>query len=236
MTGEAIGAVLLAAGCASRYGAPKQLIPVAGIPMARRAAQTAMQCTARTVVVTGAYRTEVECCLGDLDIELAFNSAWRRGMGGSIACGVERLLRLDPGTGACLVMLADQPLVTVADLASLIDAHRHHRHRIIASGYDGGTRGAPCLFPRRNLEELLSLQGPGGARSVLRAHPDEVHSVANPHACIDIDTPEDSRQLPSDIATGCTPSIDSAHHARRQPAMRSVTTPTTRGFWHRNRP
>jgi CTP:molybdopterin cytidylyltransferase MocA len=205
MTGEAIGAVLLAAGCASRYGAPKQIIPVAGIPMVRRAARIAMQCLARTVVVTGAYRTEVDGCLGDLDVELAFNSAWRGGMGGSIACGVERLLRLDPDAQACLIMLADQPLVTAADLAALIDAHRHHPEHIVASGYDDGTCGAPCLFPRRHFEELLALQGQGGARSVLRAHRDEVHRVANPRACIDIDTPEACRRWLGGLATGYTP-------------------------------
>ena len=205
MTRTGTGAVLLAAGCASRYGAPKQLIPVAGIPMVRHVARIAMQCVERTVVVTGAYRVEVEACVSDLDLQLAFNSAWQRGMGSSIACGVERLLRLDPEVHACLIMLADQPLVTAADLAALIDAHRQHPEYIIASGYDGGTCGAPCLFPRRHFEELLDLRGPGGARSVLRAHGDEVHPVANPRACLDIDTPEDCLQLPSDIATGYTP-------------------------------
>jgi CTP:molybdopterin cytidylyltransferase MocA len=205
MTREGTGAVLLAAGCASRYGAPKQLIPVAGMPMVRHVARIAMQCVERTVVVTGAYRVEVEACVSDLDLQLAFNSDWQRGMGGSIACGVERLLRLDPEVHACLIMLADQPLVTAADLAALVDARRKHPEHIIASGYAGETCGAPCLFPRRCFEELLALQGPAGARSILRAHRNEVHPVANPRADIDIDTPEDRRQLPSDVATGYTP-------------------------------
>lgn len=204
MNRNAIGAVLLAAGCASRYGAPKQLVPVAGIPMVRRAALTAMQCAARTVVVTGAHRAEVEACLADLELELAFNSVWQLGMGSSIACGVERLLRVDPEIHACLIMLTDQPLVTAADLTALIDAHRHHPDHIIASGYGGETHGAPCLFPRRHFEELVALQGPAGARSVLRAHRDEVHSVANPRAGIDIDTPEDRRRWLGDGATGST--------------------------------
>ncbi|MGH8216388.1 MAG: nucleotidyltransferase family protein [Rhodanobacteraceae bacterium] len=205
MIREAVGAVLLAAGRASRYGAPKQLIPVGGIPMVRLAALTAMQCVERTVIVTGACRAEVEACLGGLDVVLAFNSAWQRGMGDSIACGVERLLRLDPSVGACLIMLADQPLVTAGDLAALIDAHWQRPEHVIASDYGGTNHGPPCLFPCHYFEELMALQGPAGARSVLRGHPGEVHFVSNPRARMDIDTPEDRRRWLTDGATEGSP-------------------------------
>lgn len=202
MKRTAIGAVLLAAGRASRFGGPKQLVPMAGTPMVRHVASIAMTCADHVVVVTGAWRAEVEACLADLDIELAFNSAWQNGMGSSIACGVTRLLRIDANVHVCMMLLADQPFVTAADLAALVAAHRRHPQRIIASRYDAKTCGVPCLFPRRCFDELSSLEGPRGARSILRRHPGSVHVVPNARAGMDIDTPTDVEKWIGHGATG----------------------------------
>lgn len=191
MNPAAIGIVLLAAGRARRFGAAKQLASLGGVPMVRRIASTAIQCAKHVVVVTGAYSADVETCLADLDARLAPNRHWQEGMGSSIACGVTHLQRIDVSFHACIIMLADQPLVTASDVAALIAAHHEYPNCIIASRYDDGTRGAPCLFPCDFFDELARLEGPQGAKSLLRRHSDRIHTVPIPHAGMDIDTPAD---------------------------------------------
>lgn len=47
-------AVLLAAGSASRYGSPKQLAEIDGVPLVRRAAQAILECGAELSRLSGA--------------------------------------------------------------------------------------------------------------------------------------------------------------------------------------
>jgi CTP:molybdopterin cytidylyltransferase MocA len=185
-------AVVLAAGCASRYGSPKQCLPIDGVPMVRRAALLALRAGLEVSVVTGAHRASVEACLADANVELVFNPAWERGMGTSIASGVRHLLRTHPHASACLLVPADLPRLTAADLVRLLPAkrQRQHPHDIIAAAYQS-TIGAPCLFPRRYFDELMELDDSRGARVVLSRHRADVHAVPMAHAAFDIDTPED---------------------------------------------
>jgi molybdenum cofactor cytidylyltransferase len=183
-------AVILAAGCASRYGSPKQCLPIDGVPMVRHAALMAMQAGLHVSVVSGAHRARVEACLVDADVELVFNPAWERGIGTSIARGVRHLIRTRPHASACLLAPADLPRLTAADLMHLLQAQRQHPHHIIAAAY-AGTIGAPCLFPRRYLDDLMKLDGHWGARVLLESHRADVQAIPLPHAAFDIDTPRD---------------------------------------------
>ncbi len=69
MKRERIGAVVLAAGAASRMGAPKQLLPFEGASLVRRAAQAAIAAGCEpVVVVTGSHAKEVLQALVDLPV------------------------------------------------------------------------------------------------------------------------------------------------------------------------
>lgn len=187
----ALHCVLLAAGSASRYGSAKQLLPVNGEPMVRRAALAALQTDARLLVVTGAHAGAVEAALAGLPLELLHNPDWEQGLGGSIACAFRRIGR---SSSASLVFLADQPQIGAAELQQLIDAHERRPELIIAADH-GPTLGPPCLFPQRWYAELAALSGPQGARLLLQKHAAEVETLPLPQAAIDIDTPEDYRRL-----------------------------------------
>lgn len=190
MTAVSIATILLAAGDASRYGGPKLLLKIDGVPMVRRAALAAVEAGTRVVVVTGAHRVEVEACLRGLDLVCTFNGSWREGMGGTIAHGVGHVRRAMPAASACLVMLADQPSITAADFERFVAAVDAAPQRILAARY-GDIVGAPCLFPSRYFEELAGLSGDGGARVVIRRHADCIDEMPVPHAALDIDTPDD---------------------------------------------
>lgn len=185
------GAVLLAAGNASRFGSAKQVLSIDGRPMVRHAAMTALAAgLAPVVVVVGAHAQQVIESLSGLDIHLVHNPDWSGGMGGSLACGVKAALKHAPSLQAMMVLLADQPAIRSADLHAMLEQQAHRPDRILAAYYEGHT-GPPCIFPAGIFEELGKLSGSEGARQVLKRHADAVDTWAMPSAALDIDTPAD---------------------------------------------
>ena len=100
-----------------------------------------------------------------------------------------------------LLMLCDQPLVTVEKLALLVAAFRETLEGvgIVAAAYHG-TTGVPVVFGRAYFEELRSLPDDAGAKPVLRRHADAVVPVALPEAAVDIDTREQYENLSKSAA------------------------------------
>lgn len=186
-----IGAVVLAAGQASRFGSAKQTLPIKGVPMVRRVAMTALEAgLSPVVVVTGAHNEEVVRSLDGLAVHLAHNPDWSSGMGTSLAFGVAAATAREASLQAVLVLLADQPAITAADLCGMLDTRASAPERILAARYEGHL-GPPCIFPRAIFEELTTLGGPHGARSLLERHVTLVDAYDLPMAAIDIDTPAD---------------------------------------------
>ncbi len=190
MPTQPLAAVLLAAGSASRFGSPKQLAEIHGVPLVRRAAQAILACRAELIVVTGANADLVGAALRGLPVRLAHNPYWDLGMGESIARGFRELSRQLAPPLASLLCLVDQPMVGAPQLQRLIDRHLAKPRCIVVSDH-GESVGPPCLFPAEFYAELTQLSGPKGARKVLEAHRDAVVTVSVPEAALDIDRPED---------------------------------------------
>lgn len=185
------GAVLLAAGKASRFGAPKQVLLIEGEPMVRRMAIAAVAAGLKpVVVVTGAHHELVAASLEDLDIHIINHEDWSRGMGGSLAAGVKAMLELVPSLPSMMVLLADQPSIGAMELTEMLQVHARSPGRILAASYDGHL-GPPCLFPRSCFGELAALGGERGARAVLEQYAGRVDTHDLPAAAFDIDTPAD---------------------------------------------
>lgn len=189
-----IGIVLLAAGEASRFGSPKQAALIDGVPLVHHMAREATQTGAAVTVVLGAHRDAIEPLLDGLDVSLVFNPQWHEGLGSSIALGVRQLTQQHPGLSAVVLCLADQVLIDAYDLQLLIDAHRLAPESIIAASF-ANVLGPPCLFPPRDIDALLTLSGPQGARVLLQRHAERVRALSMPHAAVDIDTPDDLARL-----------------------------------------
>ncbi len=128
-----IGAVVLAAGAATRFGAPKQRLLVDEVLERVRAAGIE-----RVVVVTGAYDLEASAPV------VVHCREWERGPGASLRCG---LAALPAGTEAALVLLADGPDLAPAAIERIVDAWRAHGDDVLAASY-GGERGHPVLLAR----------------------------------------------------------------------------------------
>lgn len=193
MTAAAIrvGAVVLAAGQASRFGELKQVVPIGGEPMVRRVTCNVLAAGFDPViVVVGAQFERVIACLHPLTVKPLVNPQWERGLGPSLAAGVKALMDATDTPGAVLVMLADQPLVTSGDLGRLRSAYATSPGVPIASQHEE-LLGPPCIFPLTLADELMTLDGAPGARTLLERHVDQVIGFPLPTAFQDMDTRDD---------------------------------------------
>jgi nicotine blue oxidoreductase len=139
-----IVAVVLAAGAASRFGAPKQrlLLP----EVLQRVRQGGVD---EIVVVAGAYSLET----GDRVIECP---EWERGPGASLRCG---LAALGPEVDAALVVLADGPDLDPRAVERVLA--RRGDGPVVAAAYNG-VRLHPVLLARAAWEGIPD----AGARSL----------------------------------------------------------------------
>ena len=164
-----IAAVVLAAGAASRFGAPKQRLFLPAVVAALRATASVDE----IVVVTGAYRLEIP------GVHVAFCAEWARGPGASLRCG---LRSLGDDAEAAVVVLADGPRLSRDAIERVLAAWREGESDVVAASY-GGDRGHPVLVGRAAWHAIPD----EGARS-LEAALVPCDDLGPPG---DVDTPED---------------------------------------------
>jgi CTP:molybdopterin cytidylyltransferase MocA len=127
-----VGAVVLAAGAARRFGSPKQRLLLDTVLERARASRELEE----IVVVAGAYELET-------DARLAQCPDWERGPGASLRCGLAEL----GDAAAAVVLLADGPDLSPAAVDRLVAAWREGGAEVLAASY-GGQRGHPVVLAR----------------------------------------------------------------------------------------
>jgi molybdenum cofactor cytidylyltransferase len=154
----------------------------------RRAAELAREvCGNNTILVTGHNSTAVAEAAGDVLRFHVVNDRHAEGMGSSIATAVRAVSHVADGI---LLMLADQPLITVSHLQALRDNWGGATDEIIATSFSN-TMGPPVLFPRGAFDDLAALSGDKGARAILSDSRFTVRTIQFEDAAVDIDTPAD---------------------------------------------
>lgn len=128
-----VAAVVLAAGAATRYGSPKQLVYLPAV-LARLAEAPVDE----VVVVEGAYPLDELA----LDVRVVRCADWSLGPGASLRCG---LASLGDEVEAALVVLADGPQLDPRAVARVLE-HRGEAP-VVAASYDG-TRDHPAVLSR----------------------------------------------------------------------------------------
>jgi CTP:molybdopterin cytidylyltransferase MocA len=128
-------------------------------------------------------------------VEVVRNDAPELGMSRSLRLGIAAV---PPGVEAAVVLLADQPTVSVEHLRGL-DGWRGGTP-VIATLSDG-VLGPPVLIEREGFALVEAIGGDTGLRDLLRADPTLVTAVE--HAPVpDIDTPEDLAAV-TEACPGC---------------------------------
>jgi molybdenum cofactor cytidylyltransferase len=193
--GKSIGLIILAAGASTRMGTPKQLLLHEERTFLRRAVETALESMCHPIVVVlGAYAERVRVELERLPVLIAENRKWKDGMSSSIRAGLEALVAEDEGVDGAVIMLCDQPFVTVGVINELVETHRQTGKPIVASAY-GEACGVPVLFSNELFVEIAALVGRQGAKQIIANHPLDVATVCFPEGAVDVDTPQDYERL-----------------------------------------
>jgi CTP:molybdopterin cytidylyltransferase MocA len=124
---------VLAAGAATRVGAPKQRLFLPDVLAALKASSVD-----GVVVVTGAHEVET-------DTPVIQCPDWELGPGASLRCG---LVTLCHEVEAAVVVLADGPLLDARAVDRVIEAWRGGACDRLAATYDGTNRSHPVLLAR----------------------------------------------------------------------------------------
>jgi CTP:molybdopterin cytidylyltransferase MocA len=185
--------LVLAAGGGSRFDAGfKLLADLDGRPLVEYAisAQCAVPELVRVVVVLGAHADQVLARVELGRAEAVICPEWADGMSASLRAGVAAL----GGAGAerVLVTLGDAPTVTPAVIRRLLEAPDGARATY------GGRPGHPVILGRRQLEQVPSLAGDAGARSLLAGA--ALVECGDLALGTDVDTAEDLRGLAGRVA------------------------------------
>ncbi len=193
-----VAIVILAAGRSSRMTPDighKLLANFDGIPLVRRVALRAIGSKAEHVyAVTGFRHEEIEDCLADLDITVAFNSAYTSGMASSLVTGLKIPGAMDhDGT---LILLADMPAIKVEDLNQLIMAFENSEGGSVIRASHAGTPGNPVILPKALYQKALTLQGDRGAKGLIESSDIDILEVEiGEAAVIDVDTEADLHRI-----------------------------------------
>ena len=180
-----IGGLVLAAGAATRFGRPKQLAELDGVPMLEHSLRTITAAPmGRVVVVLGSSADEIAAAIDLHGADALVCARWDEGQSASLACGLAELADCE----AVVVTLGDQPRVS-ADAIRRVIAGRNGAPAVRAT-YNGNP-GHPVLLERELFEPLRDVTGDRGARNLLLSVPVRDIPCDDLGGGEDVDTPVD---------------------------------------------
>lgn len=191
-----IGAVILAAGLASRMGQQKLLLPLGGKPLLAHALTTVMKLRLDSVIaVIGEPQQQLANLCQEYGISSIYNSNRLSGQATSVKLGLSHVA---DDVDGILFLPGDQPLVPLALLQAMVKcfARETDNSKIVVPLYKGEYR-SPVLFGADWRQHLTELKGDQGGRSVVKQYPEQVATVEWPdeQAFWDADTWEDYQCL-----------------------------------------
>ncbi|WP_425058695.1 Purine catabolism protein PucB [Sporomusa carbonis] len=191
-----IGAVILAAGTASRMGRQKLLLPLSGKPLLAHVLNVVHGMSwADCVAVIGEPQDELAQLCGQYNIRTVYNAARHSGQASSIVLAMNSLSnRLD----GVIFFLGDQPLISPALILALTGRYRQAAsNKAIIVPCRQGRRYSPVLFGSHWRPGLAALAGDTGGRQIIKENPGRVISVdwPDPRPFYDADTWDDYLML-----------------------------------------
>lgn len=188
-----IAGLVLAAGGSRRFGAPKQLAQLGGVPLLEHAlrAIAAVPAVDPVLLALGAHADAIRAAVDLHGAEPLVVPGWAEGQAASLRAGVAALARR-PDVDAVLVTLGDQPHVDAAAIARVVAAWDGTAPAVRATF--GGRPGHPVLLARALYPAVAALRGDVGARELLRAA-GVVEVACDASVVLDVDTPADLATL-----------------------------------------
>ncbi|MGB0431435.1 MAG: nucleotidyltransferase family protein [Bacteroidia bacterium] len=180
--------LVLAAGESKRMGCAKQLLPYNNHTLITHCIKNCLNSGIGDVFcVLGAnfnlVKQEVE---KHKVVKIIKSTTWQKGIGESIKAGIRVINDLNEYTSV-LIVLADQPFISVLTLKKLVLHAVEYNNGIVATCYKSGM-GVPAVFPSSYFSELLKIEPGQGAKKIINTHIDTVGLVIPAIEKVDIDT------------------------------------------------
>lgn len=187
-----VGAVVLAAGSASRMGRNKLLLEVG---------DRAIVCHVISAASDGGCHV-INAVFADEAVRMAIGSSATcihnpdasSGQASSLRVGLQSMPEEVSGA---LIMLGDQPLVGSRTVGMLLKAWRREGTRpAVAASYGGRSDWRPPVLLDRSLwPEVITLNGDAGARHLFEDRPELLDTVPAAGLPDDVDTPDDYARI-----------------------------------------
>jgi len=182
-------AVLLAAGCSSRFGSNNKLLePVNDIPILQHSLQAIFDSALQQcILVTGHEAADIEAVAENHPISIVHNPDYRLGISGSIKVGIQAV---HEDIDAAVIVLGDMPGIDRHIIDTLVSAFNPGQGHEICVPTFRGRRGNPVLWGRRLFSDLCMLEGDIGGRQLIGQYKEAVKECEcfNEAVHIDIDT------------------------------------------------
>ncbi len=182
--------LILAAGASSRMrGTDKLMEPVGGCVLIAHVAVQAVQTGCPVSITIDPARQARAQALAGLALRQISVTDPAAGMTASLQAGLAAL----PPSAPVLVLLADMPDLTTADLQLILLHAKANPEGILRACDRDGRPGHPVYFPAWLRPEIMALRCTAGPRAVLQAYKNRVELITLPdfNATTDLDTPED---------------------------------------------
>jgi len=191
-----VAAIVLSAGASSRMGSPKALLSIGGSTFIERIVSS-LKATkvGKIIVVLGHDAERIQPKIDPFLVTIVLNPDYLKGQLSSLIAAIRRLQADLSQVDGVLVHLVDNPFLNSSVVNEMIDRFYQSKKLIVIPTYKG-QRGHPVLLSSLLFPELLSAPLDQGAKSVVRAHPDETLEIETDDegVVLDIDTPEDYRR------------------------------------------
>jgi molybdenum cofactor cytidylyltransferase len=187
------GAVVLAAGAGSRFGGQKLLAELNGTPILQYVLNVCARAGVDPVVVV--LGTDAEAIVTRLwwrDEVRLINPDPAAGISSSVRMGLASLALSD--TDRALVLLGDQPRLSVTQIAQILAAPPDAARPIVVPRYQGQP-GNPVLLERAAWPLANQLAGDSGMVQLFKPRPELVRYVDLEGTNPDVDTPADLAAL-----------------------------------------
>jgi molybdenum cofactor cytidylyltransferase len=185
-----ICAIVLAAGCSSRMGTQKLLLPFGqSTVISHIVNQLIKRKVVKTYVVVGHKSEQIIDELPDKPVTIIHNPEYKTGMLSSVRAGIRDIPQ---EYGAILIVLGDQPSITTKLINEMVQCFSAKEKKIVVPKYNG-KRGHPILLSTIFKNEILMNFDDVGLRGILRAHDNDIYemNVTDPSVISDMDYPQD---------------------------------------------
>jgi molybdenum cofactor cytidylyltransferase len=186
-----ITGIILASGYSKRMKEDKLLMKIDGTKMIELVIERCKESFLDNIILI--YRTEEIKKIGErYNIKTLYNPKAHLGQSEGLKLGVKEAKNSE----AYMFLVGDQPFITAQLIDTLIEEYRLNRASIVVPYYNC-RRGMPTIFSSTFRDELLKVEGDKGGRDIIEKNASLVRKVFidDKNLGMDIDTPEDFRQL-----------------------------------------